>query len=239
VDNGITLGSVDMELRSAPAPVKYKLVVRVGQPSRNVSFENDWDVWVYPAQVHAEASDILVTPEIGEAVQRCLQGGKVLLTIPGPEVRNYDHDPVKLGFSSIFWNTAWTDRQAPTTLGILCDPKNPALAEFPTDFCSNWQWWYLIHRAGALRLDLLPQGVKPIVRVIDDWVTAHPLGLVIEGKMGAGKIVVCGFDLTSNADDPVSRQMRASLVDYMKSKAFAPGSELTSGQIESLVKPQP
>lgn len=237
VDNGIGLGSADVDLKSAPAPARYKLVVRVGQSSRDASFENDWEVWVYPAQLPAEASDILVTENFDEVAQRRLQdGGKVLLTIPGKGVRNYDHDPVKLGFSSIFWNTAWTGRQAPTTLGILCDPKNPALAEFPTDFYSNWQWWYVIHRGGALRLDLLPQGVKPIVRVIDDWVTAHPLGLVIEGKVAAGRIVVCGFDLTNNADDPVLRQMRASLVDYMESKLFRPESEFTAGQIESLIK---
>lgn len=254
VDNGIGLGSVDVDLKSAPAPAKYKLVVSVGQASRlsltekengdrgdaNPAVENDWDIWVYPAQLPAESSDILVTAKFDEAARSRLQGGgEVLLTIPGKEVRNYDHDPVELGFSSIFWNTAWTDRQAPTTLGILCNPKNPALAEFPTDFCSDWQWWYLIHRAGALRLDLLPQEVKPIVRVIDDWVTAHPLGLVIESRVGAGRIVVCGFDLTSSADDPVSRQMRASLVDYMKSKAFVPSTVLTGEQIESLIKSQP
>ncbi|HZT24044.1 MAG TPA: beta-galactosidase, partial [Verrucomicrobiae bacterium] len=172
--------------------------------------------------------------------RRCLQnGGRVLLTIPGKEVRNYKTDPVKLGFSSIFWNTAWTGRQAPTTLGILCDPKNPALAQFPTDYYSNWQWWYLIHRAGALRLDLLPKGVKPIVRVIDDWVTAHPLALVLEGRVGAGKIVVCGFDLTHDADDPVSRQMRASLLDYMNSKKFAPEARLTADEISNLIVPPP
>lgn len=239
VDNGVALGSVDVDLTGARVPAKYKLIVSVHRGTNPYFrfYQNDWDVWVYPAQVSTEPTDILVTSRFDEAAQIRLQaGGKVLLTIPGKEVRNYDRDPVKLGFSSIFWNTAWTGRQAPTTLGILCDPKNPALTEFPTEFYSNWQWWYLIHRAGALRLDLLPQGVKPIVRVIDDWVTAHPLGLVIEGKVGAGKIVLCGFDLTNNADDPVSRQMRASLVDYMKSKSFKPQIELTTAQIESLVK---
>ena len=84
---------------------------------------------------------------------------------------------------------------------------------FPTDYYSNWQWWYLIPRAGSLRLDLLPSGLKPIVRVIDDWVTARPLALVMEGRIGAGKIIVCGFNLTDGTDDPVSRQMRQSLLD--------------------------
>ena len=154
VGNGITLGHVSTDLREMLAPEKYTLVVGLA----GTSFENDWNVWVYPAQLPPEPSDVLVTSKFDDTARRCLQsGGKVLLTIPGKAVRNYDKDPVALGFSSIFWNTAWTDRQAPTTLGILCNPKNPALAEFPTDYFSDWQWWYLIHRAGALRLDLLPQ----------------------------------------------------------------------------------
>ena len=43
---------------------------------------------------------------------------------------------VGVGFSSIFWNTAWTGGQKPHTLGILCDPTNPALSLFPTRITS-------------------------------------------------------------------------------------------------------
>lgn len=199
--------------------------------------ENDWDIWVYPAQPKTEpAKDVLVTAQFDDAAQQHLaSGGELLLTLPDKAVRNFDTEPVKLGFSSIFWNTAWTGRQAPTTLGILCDPKHPALAAFPTEFHSNWQWWYLIHRAGALRLDLLPQGTEPVVRVIDDWFTARPLGLVVEGKVGAGKVIVCGFDLTRDADDPVSKQMRASLLAYMASPKFAPKTDFTADQIQTLI----
>ncbi len=233
VGNGVRLSPLNLDLRGLPAPSRYKLVVGLsGTP-----YANDWDIWVYPAEAPTRSlSDVRVTAEFDDVAQAHLRaGGKLLLTIPGPRVRNFDAAPEKLGFSSIFWNTAWTGRQAPTTLGILCDPKHPALAEFPTDFHSNWQWWYLIHRAGALRLDLLPQELKPIVRVIDDWVTARPLGLVIEGKVGSGKVVICGFDLTRDADDPVSRQMRTSLLDYMASQNFMPKIDLTAGQIGSLI----
>lgn len=236
VDNGIGLGHIGIDLKNAAAPEKYKLVVSLA----GTKIENSWDVWVYPSQLPSEPHDVLVTSKFDDKAQSCLQaGGKVLLTIPGKDVRNYDKDPVKPGFSSIFWNTAWTDRQAPTTLGILCDPENPALASFPTDYFSNWQWWYLIHRAGALRLDLLPKGLNPIVRVIDDWVTAHPLGLIIEGKVGTGKLVVCGFDLTHQTNDPVSRLMRSSLLNYMESENFSPKTELTAAQVESLISLNP
>jgi hypothetical protein len=233
IDNGIPLGDIAVDLKSVPAPAHCRLVVATG------GFENDWDVWVYPAEAPALApAEVLVTPGLDQKARTTLLGGgKVLLTIPAKDVRNDDPDPVKLGFSSIFWNTAWTERQAPTTLGILCDPKHPALAAFPTAFHSDWQWWYLIHRAGALPLDRLPRDMEPIVRVIDDWYTARPLGLILEGKVGPGKIVICGFDLTQDADDPVSRQMRRSLEQYMASAKFAPAGEITLEQIQSLIAP--
>lgn len=234
IGNGTSLGELKLPLQQAKAPARYHLVVGL----KGTKFENDWDIWIYPAKLSSEVpANILVTDEFDQAAQDCLRhGGKVLLTIPGDQVRNFDQAPVKLGFSSIFWNTAWTGRQAPTTLGIYCDPRHPALAEFPTDAGSNWQWWYLVHRAGALRLDLLPRTSKPIVRVVDDWVTARPLGLVVEGKVGAGKIIVCGCDLTRDAADPVAQQLRHSLLDYAASDKFAPASEWSEDDVRALFK---
>jgi hypothetical protein len=143
---------------------------------------------------------------------------------------------VALGFSSIFWNTAWTGRQAPTTLGILCDPKNPALADFPTEFCSNWQWWYLIHRAGAMILDDLPANLHPTVQVIDDWVTNRRLALAFEARVGRGKLMVCSIDLKNElGDDPVRRQFRASLLNYMESKRFRPETDVSIERILGLM----
>ena len=238
VDNGTTLGNVSVDLKNTKAPARYKLVVTIQRADGAKLAENDWDVWVYPAQVATETpKDVLVTSRFDEPAEKQLQsGGKVLLTLPPESIRNFTNVPVQLGFSSIFWNTAWTQRQPPTTLGILCNPQHPALAGFPTDFYSNWQWWYLIHRAGALRLDVLPKNLEPIVRVIDDWATARPLGLVIEAKFGKGKIVVCGFDLTGDlSSDPVSRQMRRSLLDYMDSKKFKPSVEVHADLLQSLI----
>jgi len=234
IGNCVRLGRLSLDLHQAKAPSRYKLVVGL----QGTTFENDWDIWVYPATLSAPpSSDVLVTDQFDAAARAALgSGGKVILTIPGDRVRNFDQAPVKLGFSSIFWNTAWTGRQAPTSLGILCDPRHPALAEFPTDFCSNWQWWYLIHRAGALRLDVLPKGTKPIVGIIDDWVTARSLGLIVEGRVGAGKLIVCGFDLTRDAADPVAKQLRRSLVDYAASRYFLPDQQWREDDVAALIK---
>jgi len=231
IGEGFSLGRVEVGLEGASAPARLRFVVGIA----GTRLENDWDVWVYPALRPPEPAGILLKSSLDDEARRCLlSGGKVLLTIPSQEVRNFERDPVKLGFSSIFWNTAWTRRQAPTTLGICCDPGHPLFRTFPTDDHSDWQWWYLIHRAAALRLDLLPAGIDPLVRVIDDWYTARPLGLIIEGTVGAGKIVVCGFDLTNDVRDPVSSQMRSSLLRYMNSDDFSPKTSLSAGMIEGL-----
>src|SRR5208283_1310707 len=145
VDNGILLGKVSVDLKNAKTPARYKLTVTIQNATSDAKLaENDWNVWIYPTQVAVEPPKaVLVTSRFDEQAKKQLQsGGKVLLTLPPESIRNFDPAPVQLGFSGIFWNTAWTKRQPPTTLGILCNPKHAALAEFPTDFYSNWQWWY-------------------------------------------------------------------------------------------------
>ena len=124
VDNGIALGDVSVDLKNVEAPAQCKLIVAINSGQR-AKFENDWDVWVYPAQPPRRPPAFSSRRASTKRRKPRLQaGGKVLLTIPGDKVRNFDTAPVALGFSSIFWNTAWTGRQAPTTLGILCDPKH-------------------------------------------------------------------------------------------------------------------
>lgn len=234
VGNGGGRTSVSMPLGGLPAPARYHFVVGV----KGTKFENDWDIWVYPPKADPQppANMKVVESLTYDALATLNAGGKVLLLIPPKLVKNTAKDKIALGFSSIFWNTAWTRRQAPTTLGILCDPKHPALADFPTDYHSNWQWWYLVTRAGAMILDELPRELRPTVQVIDDWVTAHKLGLVFEAKLGQGKLLVCSIDLQSGLDaNPVARQMRASLLRYMAGEQFQPSVPLTADQIRSLI----
>jgi hypothetical protein len=202
--------------------------------------ENDWDIWVYPPRSTAQPASLTTRIRRSDCIDAALlghlaEGGDALIGLPGARVTNYKEQAVQLGFSSIFWNTSWTERQAPTTLGILCDPEHPALADFPTNPHSNWHWWDVIHRAGALRLDLLPQGVQPIVRIIDDWFTARPLGLVVEVQVGRGRAIVCGFEIDgANASDMVSQQLVLSLENYMNSDRFKPKVAVSPDQLRQL-----
>jgi len=246
IGNGTSLGSINLALATLPAPARYQLTVSVetdptnslASPVTVLVLENDWDVWVYPRQVGIQSSPgVMVVADLDERAQAALDsGGKVLLMIPPDRVRGDKLGKVVLGFSSIFWNTAWTHRQPPHTLGILCDPRHPALAEFPTESHSNWQWWYLISRAGAMILDGLPRELHPTVQVIDDWVTNRKLGLLFEARMGHGKLLVGSIDLQKDLEqNPVATQMLHSILDYMAGPKFNPSVSLTPAQVQGLM----
>ena len=233
IDNGVALGVIRIPLRNVSAPARCKLVVGLN----GMGFENDWGVWVYPVAVPLQIpAGISVIDDLDDSALETLNsGGKVLLMISPTRVKGDSRGRVALGFSSLFWNTAWTGRQAPHTLGLLCDTKHPALANFPTDFHSDYHWWYLVSRAGAMILDSLPPETRPIVQVIDDWVTNRKLGLLFEANVGRGRLIVSSIDLQNKLDaNPVARQMLYSILRYMAGDQFRPSVRLTAGQVRSL-----
>ncbi|MCL4483103.1 MAG: beta-galactosidase [Bacteroidetes bacterium] len=232
--NGFKLGNISFPLTSVPAPEKLILEITLN------SVSNSWDFWVYPAKnkdIKDEGKIQVVQKLDPQTIQFLQNGGSVLLSLKqGTLVKEMGGD-VKIGFSSIFWNTAWTRGQAPNTLGILCNPKHPALADFPTEYHSNWQWRDAMSHSNAINLSSFPAGIKPIVRVIDDWFTNRPLALIFEAKVGKGKILVSGIDLIQNSDQrPEAQQLLYSLKKYMAGTKFAPKAELNAEELIKLTK---
>lgn len=212
-------------------PVQYILEISVG------NYKNRWHIWVYP-QTREEPVDIKIATTLdNEALAILNKGGKVLLTPQFGCLRNEGQDSVVVGFSSIFWNTLWTNGQASHTLGILCDPSHPALSLFPTDYHSDFQWQDAMSHCQAIPLKRLGGNIKPIIRIIDDWFTARPFGMVVEMKVGKGKLLMCSADLTTEVEKrPEARQLANSLLRYMKTDAFNPSQTVTVEAIKSLYK---
>lgn len=233
LDNGIQLGKIDVSLNEIATPQKLTLNVNVGD------FSNSWDVWVYPfVKKQIDQTQFKVVSSLDKSTISYLEmGGKVLLTSKKGTVNPEKGGDVAVGFSSIFWNTAWTLGEKPHTLGILCNPSHPALAEFPTEYHSNWQWWDAMSHSNAIVLDEFSKDLKPIVQVIDDWFTNRRLGLVFEVKIGKGKLLVSGVDLITNIEHrPEAQQLLFSLKKYMVSDAFKPSVELDIESVLNLYK---
>lgn len=240
VGHGNKLGRIELALKDVSGPAHYKLEVSL--PTGDEIAVNDWSVWVYPPEEDVAVEfpkNVLVVDELNaEAQARLGAGGQVVLTIAPDQVApDPENGPIALGFSSIFWNTAWTNGQAPHTLGILCDPEHPALADFPTESHSDWQWWYAISNAGPMILDGMPQSLRPIVQVVDDWVTNRKLALVWEARVGEGRLLVTSVDLSGELD-PVRRQLRASLLSYAGSDAFTPEQTVSMEAVSALISSQ-
>jgi len=79
--------------------------------------------------------------------------------------------------------------------------------------------------------------MKPLVQVVDNFVTNQKLAYLFECKVGDGKLMVCSIDISSELDSrPVAGQFRQSLLNYMNSEAFNPEFELNIDLINSLFK---
>lgn len=225
------MGHISVRLASIRAPAKLRLVVRV--PAAGA--ENDWDLWVYPAEPPTVVlPNIHVCATLDDKARRHLSsGGKVWLMLPPDRIATNR----VLAFSSIFWNTSWTGNQVPHTLGILCNPAHSLFAEFPTEAHSNWQWWDLIHGAATMELDKTFAAIKPLVQVVPDWYDPKKLALAFEARAGGGTVLVTSMDLSSNLENRhAARQFRRSLLDYIASENFRPSVELSIKQIEALVR---
>ncbi|OXU14329.1 discoidin domain-containing protein [Sedimentisphaera salicampi] len=225
-----TFGDISFDLAGIPAPSKYTLKTEI----EGTKAKNSWDIWVYPEEVKTENEEVLQANSLNpEVLEHLSEGGNVLLEIDTSLVKT----DVELGFSSIFWNTAWTQGQAPHTLGILCDPQHPALKHFPTEYHSSWQWSLPIQNAAAMKLERLPEGVEPIVQIVPDWFAPEKLGIVFEAKVGSGKILAASVDMTTSIDkSPSIRQLKASLLSYMGSDKFSPEVSVSAEQIQKLFR---
>lgn len=229
--NSFIAGELKQSLSFMKEPGRFILTVTVDK------YENSWDFFIYPAEKKEADANILVTQQLDEkAVLVLNNGGKVLLTVKKGTVRPNKGGDVQIGFSSIFWNTAWTANQPPVTMGILCNPRHPAFKEFPTQYHSNYQWQDAISHSNAIYLGEVSPTIKPVVRVIDDWVTARPLALIFECNVGKGKLLVSGIDLLSEQEKrPEARQLMYSLKKYMAGNEFKPAENISIEKVKALI----
>ena len=227
----IPAGSFTADLSSVEGA--QKLVFEVSLV--NTPYLNKWDLWVYPSDQEADTGTVFVTDRLDNETENILKsGGSVLLLSYGKVAKGRGAE-VALGFSSIFWNTAWTNNQPPHTLGILCDPRNPLFSRFPTEYHSNWQWWDPVSNSQAMKLDGFPESLEPLIQPIDTWFENRKLALAFEARSGGGKILVCSIDM-KNLDDEriVTKQLLSSMLEYMNSSLFQPVSEVDPDKIREL-----
>ncbi len=228
-------------LKPAIASVRKAEKVTLALSIDGTPYRNDYSLWIYPAadKEVAPSEDICVTDDLDAHLKYLTEGGKVLWF---PSKDKHKDQTVGGLFQTDYWNYRMfrticenLDRPvSPGTLGILTDPGHPALADFPTEFHSNWQWFPIIKQSYPMILDRLSDDYRPIVQVIDNVERNHKLGLLFEFKVGNGKLLVCMSDLKAVQDKPEARQFYRSILEYMESSAFAPSYSLSAKDLQDL-----
>ena len=198
---------------------------------------NTYPLWVYPAVTPDTPPNVILTHAFDATAQAALAAGATVL-LCADAARPFPGTPGG-GFTPDFW--CWSMfKNIPGTLGLAIDATHPALADFPTDTHSDWQWFHLARAAQPVVLDGLPAGLAPIVEVIDNPERAQRLGLIFEARVGAGRLLVCGLDLPALAPrHPEARALLASLRRYAASADFAPPTRLEAAALAVALGPPP
>jgi hypothetical protein len=225
-----TLGTIDLPLTSVTSATRLELSVAIP----GTTAENRWSIWVFPRDVEVPpAGDVVIARNYDTSVRAALAAGRSVLLLSDPARRHAN--AIASQWLPVFWSLSWFAAQ-PGTSSVLCDPTHPALASFPTDFHSDYQWRELLDASKAFVLDDAPKAYRPVIQVIDDYHRNHKLAALFETRVGPGRLLACGMNLTdTSAQRPVARQMLRSLVDYVRSTWFAPTTELEAALVDRLL----
>jgi Glycosyl hydrolases family 2, sugar binding domain len=221
VDNGLQVGMISFNLKEITRAKKLTITVMV----KGTQYSNNWNIWVYPAAIRENTGTVIVTASLQDAIA-ALENGKNVLLCPPPDTLKGP----KGKFVPVFWSPVHFPKD-PGTMGLLIKDKHQALADFPTDNCSNWQWWDLTTKGKTLNIPALPDEAN-IVRAIDNFVTNDNLSNLFEAKMGKGKLIFCSMNISGDLDKrPQAKQLRFSLLNYMNGSAFNPSYEISKEHI--------
>lgn len=220
------IGSVNIPLSSLTKPQKLTFTVDI--PSLGAS--NSWSVWAYSELPAApDYGSVTPTRSIPEAIALLREGKTVLLS---PDVKDINATPSK--FVPVFWSPVHFPKEA-GAMGVTCRADHPALALFPNDGHTDWQWWHTLINSSFVSMDRFP-GATPIIEMVDNFTTNRQLALMMEAKVGEGRLLLSTADLLREEPHATQRQLLESILNYMNSSAFNPEGHLEEASLKALMK---
>lgn len=221
------LGAINYNLDKVEKAEKLTVSIEV----QGTEFRNEWDIWVYPVKTESvNVDDILLVDKLDENAKNVLEnGGKVLLMA---NELGTEETSVNINFYPLYWYLTFFPGQGKTCIGTLLKDNHPAFNDFPTANHSDWQWQTISNKSKGFILNELPHSYKPIAQPVDDFHRNNKVGSIFEVKVGAGSLLVCGFNLDEKL--PVARQLKTSLLKYMNSNEFDPQQKVDYQWLQGL-----
>ena len=119
-------------------------------------------------------------------------------------------------------------------MGLLIAEEHPLFRRFPTAFHTDYQWW-LMARQRSLRLpdERLAEGI--LVRQMDSYAQLRTLAMLLELRVGAGRVLISTMGLPDLPQKPEVRALRRALLAYARSEDFRPKAEVSADELRSLL----
>lgn len=229
---GLTaLGEIHFDFPALTKAAVYKLTLSIPDSAHT----NTYELYCFPSldtQIPAAGTvldsgkhTVCVTSDYEEAKKQ-LQNGSRVLYMPTELA-----DALEGFYCTDFWCypmfrdiCEWMKKPvAVGTMGLLLQKDHPALASFPTHKYATPQWYKIVsHCDCAILDDVTDKAYRPIVQMVDNFERNHKLGILFEGKVGDGTLLVCTSRLSEVADAPEIKCFAKSILDYVTSDAFAP-----------------
>ena len=250
------VGEISLSLRDITESTQLRLELQTGD------YKNYYKLWAYtdpsPASPRGGAvsssngnqANRISTPPLGEvregsgldvSVLKALSQGKtVLLT---PRHSSIERQSVGGLFTPDYWNYAMfktisennNKPVSPGTLGFLMNPAHPLFKHFPTEGRSDWQWWSIALNSRPLILNALPKDYRPLIQVVDNVERNHKLGILMEFRVGKGKLLLSTTDFESIEPWVEGKAYIDAVRRYAASPDFQPTTELTLDQLRQLL----
>lgn len=232
----VPLGDVEIPVPESGEPLVYTLTLTVP----GTDMKNTYELYSYPpmrskvnfrtiSNLQQNGEHLFLTEDFDEA-ESLLRQGKRVLYLPN-EVK----ESLEGFYCTDFWCypmfrdiCEWMKKPvAVGTMGLLLQKDHPALKEFPTHMYSTPQWYHIVSNSDCAILDdATEKSYRPIVQMVDNFERNHKLGILFEGKVGEGRLMICTSRLSDIGDKPEVKQFAKSLTDYLTSDAFAPKDTL-------------
>ncbi|WP_223551660.1 glycoside hydrolase family 2 TIM barrel-domain containing protein [Aestuariivivens sp. NBU2969] len=199
---------------------------------QNTPFKNEWNIWVYPEELPTiKNNNIIIAENLNDDTITALENGANVLLLANN--LGTEENSVSVDFYPLYWSLTFFPGQGKTSIGMLLKDKHSAFKNFPTDYHSDWQWETFKNTTKGFILNDLPKAYKPIAQVVDDFHRNNKEGAIFEFKVGKGKLLVCGFDITNN-ENIVAKQLKYSLTEYVNSNDFVPTYEVDRNFLKHL-----
>jgi len=244
-----------------PEARRVVLEARLSENGRAIG--NRWDLWLFPREnplppgtaVHGPAEHTWLrewreipvlrpgglsaagSPILTERLDRELAdfmraGGRVVLAAGEGLVR--PHNPL-FGFVKYFFTppanyAPYEDGQNGTVIA-----RHAMLGGMPHDGFADWQFFRMIENAPPL--DLEPLGLAagdPVIRVIHRYPVLHPLGYLVERRVGRGGLAICALDLRPGFVE--AGFLLAAVCRHAASDRFRPARSLSKAALERIVE---